>query len=162
MRSAFFLALLFVCLLTFEASCVWALGGIALAIPIMVIGGILVMQRSGMADGIAWFFTLAIIRHDIVSLVLCFTAPFFLLRTFSTRSIYALFGFGIASYSLSLVVVGVGEYLVRAMGFGTGNFLPKQPVLQTMLLLPGLYIGVVLIRGLQKYFFSRVALKSAL
>lgn len=162
MRSALFLALLFAALLTFEASCVWAFGGIALAIPVMTIGGILVMHRSGMPDGIAWFFTLAIIRHDVVSLALCFIAPFFLLRTFSTRSVYALFGFGIASYALSLIVVGVGQYFANGLGFGTGNLLPKQPVLQIFFLLPGLYIGSMIIRSLQKQFFSRVALKSAL
>jgi len=162
MRSALLLAILFAGLLTFEASFVWALGGIALAIPVMTIGGFLVMNRSGMADGIAWFFMLAIVRHDVVSLALCFIAPFFLLRTFSTRSVYALFGFGIVSYTLSLLLVGTGEYLANLAGFGIRNFLPEQPILQTLFLLPGLYIGSVLIRSLQKHFFSRIALKSAL
>lgn len=160
--NALFLALLFAGLLTFEASCVWALGGIALAIPVMTIGGILVMNRSGMADGIAWFFMLAIIRHDVVSLVLCIIAPLFLLRTFSTRSVYALLGFGLVSYSFSLIVVGTAEYLGRLAGFGAGNLLPKQPTLQALFLVPGLYIGMALIRSLQKHFFSRIALKSTL
>lgn len=162
MRSALFLAILFGSLLTFEASCIWALGGIALAIPIMTIGGILVMHRSGMADGIAWFITLAILRHDVVSLILCLIAPFFLLRTFSTRSIYALFGFGVVSYALSLMGVGAGEYLAHTLGFEFGNLLPEHPVLQTLFLVPGLYIGTVLIRSMEKHFFSRIALKSAL
>ena len=162
MRNALFLALLFACLLTFEASCIWALGGIALAIPVMTIGGILVMHRSGITDGIAWFVTLALLRHDMVSLVLCLIAPFFLLRTFSTRSIYALFGFGIVSYTLSLIVVGAGEYLAYAIGFKTGNLLPEHPVLQIIFLLPGLYVGTVFIRSMEKHFFSRVALKSTL
>lgn len=162
MRGALFLALLFVCLLTFEASCVWAFGGIALAIPVMTIGGILVMHRSGIADGIAWFLTLAIIRHDVVSLVLCIIAPLFLLRTFSTRSIYALLGFGLASYSLSLIVVSATTYLVQLLGFDTSNLLPRQPILQAVFLVPGLYLGTILIRNLQKHFFSRIALKSAL
>lgn len=162
MRSALFLALLFAGLLAFETSCVWALGGIALAIPVMTIGGILVMNRSGMADGIAWFFMLAIVRHDLVSLALCIIGPLFLLRTFSTRSIYALLGFGLASYSLSLFVVGATTYLIKLLGFNTGNLLPQQPVLQTLFLAPGLYLGTAIISSLHKHFFSRIALKSTL
>jgi hypothetical protein len=162
MRSALFLALLFAFLLTLEASCVWALGGIALAIPVMTIGGLLVMHRSSVADGIAWFFLLAIIRHDLVSLILCLVAPFFLLRIFSTRSVYALFGFGITSYAVSLAIIATGQYLLGVIGIGTGHILPDHPIIQTLFLLPGLYIGTVLVRSLQKHFFSRVALKSAL
>lgn len=162
MRGALFLALLFVFLLTFEASCVWALGGIALAIPVMTIGGILVMHRSGITDGIAWFLMLAFIRHDVISLALCVIAPFFLLRTFSTRSIYALFGFGIVSYTLTLIVVGTLEYLIHTLGFGSNSALPEHPVLQTVFLLPGLYIGTMLIRSMERHFFSRIAIKSTL
>ena len=51
MRSAFLLALLFAGLVVLEASGVWAFGGIALAIPIMTIGGLLVMHRVGIAAG---------------------------------------------------------------------------------------------------------------
>lgn len=162
MRSALFLALLFGGLITFEASCVWALGGVALAIPIMAIGGLLVMHRSGMADGIAWFLALAFIRHDVVSLALCLIAPFLLLRTFSTRSIYALLGFGFASYTLSIISVGTIAYLGGILGLKAENLLPKHPILQIAFLLPGLYIGTVIIRSLQKNFLSRIALKSPL
>ena len=60
MRGGILLALTFVILCVLQQSSLHALGTPWASIPLLVIAGIIVMQRVGVEEGIAWFLVVSV------------------------------------------------------------------------------------------------------
>ncbi len=158
-RAPLFLAVGFVILLTFETSVLWTFLGWISAIPLMMIVGLLVLQRVGIPEGVAWFVVLAVLRGDLVAGTIAFIGPVLTVRVFSTRSLYALLGIGLVSHAAGILVLFVLHVSVRAV-FDVSWSVPYSMLwLQELLLLPGLYFGMSGIRWFDQTIGSRVALK---
>lgn len=160
MRMAFFIALLFSGLLVCEVSFLWAWSGWIAAIPLLTITGILIMQRIGIMEGAAWFFVLGIIRLDIVSIVIAFIGPVLLVKLFSARSLYALFGLGLVAFGLGIATLGAVHELVTWLKDSIVWEISYSTLfMQEALLVPGLFCGSNLVRWLERTVGSRIALK---
>jgi hypothetical protein len=158
-RTSVFLAILFVLLLTVERTVIWVLPGWIASIPLMMTAGFLVMQRAGIPEGVAWFCMLALLRGDIIAGTIAFVGPFLILKVFSTRSLYALFGIGLVSYAMGILALLMihavaTNVLSYSWGISFGAFW-----LQEALLIPSLYLGVSILWWFKETIGSRVALK---
>ncbi len=148
MKTGSILACLFLLFLLGEASFIHAFPGILSHIPLMTIAGMIVMQRVGMEEGAAWFLALALFHSDISALCIAIIGPILITRLFTTRSVYALIGFGISAYSAVLLIALI--------------FPPHSvtAALQSeLLLLPGLLIGISMVRFCERSLFTRIALR---
>ncbi len=159
-RSAFALALLFTGLLIVESSGMWVFTHWVATIPLMIIAGLLVMQRVGVPEGVAWFCALAFLRIDIVSAVIACTGPSLTLRVFSTRSLYALFGIGMVSHAAGIGVLFIIATLANTVFHATWNIAYGTLWLQEILLLPGLNLGMNGVRWFEHNIRSRVRFTS--
>ena len=161
MRVAVLLAILFMSLMVFETSFLWVFLGWFSAIPVMTIAGLLVMQRVGVAEGTAWFLALAFMRGDLIACVIALIGPFLVLRVFSTRSLYALFGTGIVAFGAGIVSVFVVRTVLGLFfDLSSWHIVYRTLLLQEALLVPGLFVGLYLVRWFEQNISSRIALKS--
>ena len=163
MRTGVLLALLFFFLLLIETAFFHAFSGIAASIPLMIIAGMIIMQRVGIEEGAAWFLAVAVLRGDGVALLLAGIGPMLILQIFTTRSVYALLGFGAVAYSIaSVVFILLGKLLDYALGT---SILSNHPVTHALqegaLLLPALFLGVVIVRSVERRVLTRFAFRSA-
>ena len=162
MRTGIFLSLLFFFLLLIEVSFVHAFSGSIASIPVMIIAGMIIMQRAGIEEGVAWFLVLALIRGDGIAFLLAGIGPALILQIFTTRSVYALLGFGAVAYSAaSIIFIIVGNILDRILG--TAILLP-HPFIHTfqelMLLIPGRFVGVIAVRSIERRVLALFTFKS--
>lgn len=161
MKTGSILACLFLFFLLGEMSFIHAFSGILAHTPLMMIAGMIVMQRIGREEGSAWFVALALIQGDISALIVAGVGPILITRLFTTRSVYALLGFGsstaLLAMGIPLVVGGICDAWL-----GT-SFLPSYAyitTLYTMLtLVPGLFVGMSIIRFLERSLFTRISLR---
>ncbi len=152
MRTAILLSLLFGGFVLTEISFLHAFAGFIAEIPLLYIAGMIIMQRVGIEEGIAWFLALAVFRADPVALIIACIGPVSILQIFTTRSVYALLGFGAVVYSVAigaeLVVGGLIDVLFHT------SLLPPHAMLHAVrifaLLLPGLFFGVLLVRSIEQ------------
>ena len=161
MNQAFLLACLFIGLINFEVSGLWAFNTNTQVIPLMTIVGFLIMHKKDLHLGVAWFLTLAFWRQDIVSLILALIAPIFLLRIFINRSVYALMGFGLVSYVSALLMVRLVSVVSESFG-GKMIWLPEHLLVRMIFFILGLYLGALLLHFIQKNFTSQIAFKKSL
>lgn len=157
MRTGIILGLFFFFLLFIERSFFHAFFGIIANIPLMVIAGMIIMQRVGIEEGIAWFLALVFFHGDSTALFLAVAGPALILQIFTTRSMYALVGFGLTSYAIAAgTTLMLGEFLSRIFDI---HFLSLHPYLHAfnefLLLVPGLFLGVLLTRSI----FTRIAFR---
>lgn len=153
------LAVGFLLLLTLESSVIWAFQGWVSAIPLMMIVGLLVLQRIGIPEGVAWFLVLAVLRGDIVAFTIALIGPALTMRVFSTRSLYALLGIGIVSHAAGILILLATHAVLTAVFHVIWNVQYSTVWLQELLLIPGLYFGTSGIRWFDQNIGSRVALK---
>lgn len=161
MRISFLLALLFVVLSVLESSLLWVFQPAWFsAFPLLSIAGFLVLQRVGVSEGVMWFLAMIFLRHDLSSLIIIALAPVLIVRLFSTRSVYALLGSGITAYGAMILGILAGHAVLRTLGIRIDWHMPFSFLLaQWALLVPGLYLGFVCVRWLERTVGSRVALK---
>lgn len=163
MRTGILLALFFFILHVIEVSFFHAFSGVFAYIPLMVIAGMIIMQRIGIEEGIAWFLGMTVIDGDGTALLLAGIGPLFILQIFTTRSVYALLGFGAVAYSVSsalfMLLGGLIDYL-----FGT-TLLSDHPILHALqewaLLIPGLFLGVVIVRSIEQRILHHFVFSSS-
>lgn len=163
MRTGILFALLFFTLLLIEVSFFHAFSGNLANIPVMIIAGMIIMQRVGIEEGIAWFITLAVMRGDGIALLLAGIGPVLILQIFTTRSVYALLGFGAVAYILaSIIFLLVGGLVDQFLGT---SILLQHPIIHALqelaLLIPGLFLGVLLVRSIERRILNQFAFKSS-
>jgi len=159
-RTAFMLAIMFSILLTIESSGIWVFESWFSAIPLMITAGILVMQRVGIAEGVAWFCVLAILRGDVIAATIALTGPWLTLRVFSTRSLYALFGIGLVSHTAGIIVLFGIATVMTSIFHVTWNIPYSTLWAQEFLLIPSLYFGMNIVRWFEQNIRSRFAFTS--
>jgi hypothetical protein len=114
-------------------------------------------------EGIMWFCVIAIVRGDITALMIMGIAPLFMVRIFTTRSVYALLGLGMTTFAGMLVTTFIVHVIAFAFHAPTEWHLPFSLLItQWILLIPGLYIGFLFVRWFERVIGSRVSLKSRL
>ena len=163
MRTGVLLAFLFFFFLLIEVAFFHAFSGIAASIPLMIVAGMIIMQRVGIEEGAAWFLAVAIFRGDGVALLLAGIGPVLILQIFTTRSVYALLGFGAVAYTVASVIFLLFGTLIDSV-VGT-SVLSSHPVVHALqegvLLLPTLFIGVILVRIIERRVLQQFAFRSA-
>ena len=162
MRTGILFAFLFLFLLLIEVSFFHAFSGSLANIPVMIIAGMIVMQRVGIEEGVAWFITLALMRGDGIALLLAGIGPVLILQIFTTRSVYALLGFGAVAYvAASCTFLLFGGLIDHTLGT---SILLQHPIVhalqELMLLIPGLFLGVLLVRSIERRILNQFAFKS--
>jgi hypothetical protein len=157
-RSAILLALAFCLFLTIETSGIWVFEGWFSAVPLMTAAGILVMQRVGIAEGIGWFIVLALLRTDLVAVIIALIGPLLTLRVFSTRSLYALLGIGLVSHAVGICVLFIISTLANLVLHSTWSISFSTFWLQEVLLIPSLYFGMGMMQWFEQNIRSRVTL----
>ncbi len=158
MRVGFFLAAVFAWCFLIETSFLHAFGGMVAYIPLITIAGIIVMQRFGIEEGVLWFVSVAVLRGDIFSLVFALIGPMLVQQIFTTRSVYALLGFGAVGYTVSSVVALACSWGLDTL-FHTAFLLPhpfERMLIIGALLIPGLFFGTLFLRLGERYFLSRI------
>ncbi len=158
-RSSIVLTLTFCILLALETSVLWVFDDWIAFIPLMMTSGLLVLQRVGIPEGIVWFLALAILRGDFVSAIIAMLGPLFMIKIFSTRSLYALLGVGLVAHGFGIVILWVIHGFVHGLFHVTWNISFSTLWIQELLLIPTLYLGTMLIRSFRRTIGSRVALK---
>lgn len=159
-RTALLLTIMFYVLTVIESSVLWVFEGWVATIPLMTTAGILVMQRLGIAEGVAWFCILAILRGDVIAATIAFIGPWVTLRVFSTRSLYALFGIGLVSHAAGMVVLFVIATIMASVSQATWNISYATLWTQELLLIPSLYFGMNVVGWFEQNIRSRFALTS--
>ncbi len=162
MRTSILLACVFFMLFVMENAFLHAFTGSIASMPLMVIAGMIILQRVGIEEGAAWFLALAVFRADGVALLLSLIGPFLILQIFTTRSVYALLGFGAVAYTLSSVIfILFGEFFDFI--FST-TLLVAHPIrfafIEGALLLPGLLVGVIMLRSIERRILTQFSFKS--
>ncbi len=162
MKTGGLLALTFFFLLLIEISFFHAFAGSIAHIPVMIVAGMIIMQRIGIEEGVAWFLAVAMVRGDGIALLLATIGPMLILQIFTTRSIYALLGFGAVAYTVaSVMFILLGELFDYALGT---TILSQHPVVHALqegaLLLPSLFVGVILVRSIERRLFTHFAFRS--
>ncbi len=161
MRTGISLGVLFLILLFIEQSFLHAFFGGLASTPLMTIAGIIILQRVGIEEGAAWCIALALFHADIVPFILAILGPILVLQIFTTRSLYALIGFGIASYTVSAgVSLIIGAMLSVFFGIHILSAHPYTNALtEFFLLVPGLFLGILLVRGVERNILIRIAFR---
>jgi len=162
MKTGILLAFTFLLLLLIERSFFHAFAGSLASIPVLLIAGMILMQRAGIEEGIAWFLAVAVLQANGVALLLALVSPILIVQIFTTRSVYALLGFGVVTYAISSTLfILFGAFFDIA--FGT-TILSNHPVLHAIqegiLLIPGLILGVMIVRSIEHRILRRFAFKS--
>ncbi len=152
MRIAILLSALFAAFVLTEISFLHAFTGFISEIPLVYIAGMIIMQRVGIEEGVAWFIALAVFRADPVALIIAGIGPVSILQIFTTRSVYALLGFGAVVYTVAtIVVLAIGGSIDGLFG---SSLLPPHAVIHAvrilLLLLPGLFFGVLIVRSIER------------
>lgn len=163
MRTGILFAFLFFVLLLIEVSFFHAFTGNIANIPVMIIAGMIIMQRVGIEEGVAWFITLALLRSDGIALLLAGIGPVLILQIFTTRSVYALIGFGAVAYiAASSIFLLLGGLVDRFLGT---SILLQHPIIHALqelaLLIPGLFIGLMIVRSIERRILNQFAFKSS-
>lgn len=162
MRTGIALAVLFFFLAFVEGSFLHAFAGSIAMVPLMMIFGMILIQRVGIEEGVAWCMALAFFRGDLTAFFLAVIGPVCLSQIFTTRSVYALLGFGAFAYATASVgSILVGTVLNSVFGV---TILSPHPIAHALheglLLLPGLLIGVLGIRVIERRILTRFAFRS--
>lgn len=163
MKTGILLACLFFFFLLVEVAFFHAFSGIAASIPLMVVAGMIIMQRVGIEEGAAWFLAVAVLRGDGVALLLAGIGPILILQIFTTRSVYALLGFGAVAYAVaSVIFILFGKLLDSVIGT---SVLSSHPIIHALqegaLLLPTLFIGVIFVRIIERRVLQQFTFRSA-
>jgi hypothetical protein len=144
----------------FEGTWLSSAGNPWFCFPVVMTIGILVMHRRGPISGIVWFFLAAILVPFLgFSVFPSWPYPFIgvfgvllVLRLFSTRSIYALLGFGAILYLSYLVLLLLGWMFTGHFG----SMLLLHPfsvfIFGFFFLMIGLTIGFTISRGSTRLF----------
>lgn len=161
MKNGALLGVIFFSLLLLEQSFFQAFIGGLEGMPIMIIAGMIIMQRVGIWEGSAWLIASAFFHYDIGAFFLAFIGPMLILKIFTTRSIYALMGFGVSAYTLSAGShILFGEISLRVFGF---NFLSPHPIMNAVneiaLLIPGLIIGIFIMKTVERRILIWISFK---
>ena len=161
MRNALFLAFLFVGLGIMESSSLWLFQPSWFsAFPLLVIGGFLVLQRVGLGEGMMWFVALMLLRGEVMLFVILALAPLLITRLFTTRSVYALLGSGMTAYGAMILVTLSFHGVAQVLRLPTTWHPPFSLLLvQWVMLVPGLYVGFMLVRWFSSTVGSRVTFK---
>ena len=163
MRTGILLAFLFFFLLLIEIAFFHAFAGNVARIPVMIIAGMIIMQRVGIEEGAAWLLAVAILRADGVAFLLAAIGPMLILQIFTTRSVYALLGFGAVAYgAASFIFILLGELFDAVLGMTILSSHPiRHALLEGALLIPGLFIGVIIVRSIERRILTQFAFKSS-
>lgn len=160
MREAIYLALTFAFTMFVAQGVVPSLPFPLLYTPLVMITGLLVLQRQGVVVGVAWLvlgsLLLAVdnVAPQILlpSLIATAVAAIFATRVFATRSVYALMGLGLVT-GLAFCLSALGGSLLKILF--SPNFLPASllpNLLATFILLQvGLYLGFVVSTSLRSW-----------
>lgn len=162
MKTGVSLALLFFFFVLMEVAFLHAFSGVVASIPLMIVAGMIIMQRVGIEEGIAWFLASAVLRGDGISLLLAGIGPMLILQIFTTRSVYALLGFGAAAYGIAgITFILFGKFLDYVFGV---SILSSHPVLHALqegaLLLPALFVGVLIVRSVERRVLTQFTFRS--
>ena len=162
MKIGILLACLFLLLLLLEHSGFHAFGGVLANIPLLMIAGMMIAQRIGPGEGAIWFLALLIVTGDNMALFLSCTVPLLVIHLFTTRSVYALLGLGIVSWSIAalsaLIIGGSIDGLFHTHILPT-HFLESLGI-RGILIVPGLFLGVLFVRFTERHLFSRIAFRT--
>lgn len=162
MKIGMFLAILFLTLLFFERSGFHAFGGIIANISLLTLAGMMIAQRVGPSEGAVWFFALFVVTGEGTALALSCIVPLLVIHLFTTRSVYALLGLGIVSWSIaaiSVFLLGGGSDRLFHTHILPEHFFESLGI-RGLLLVPGLFIGVLVVQFLERHLFSRIAFRS--
>ncbi len=161
MRTGMLLGFLFFTLLFIEQSFLHAFFGTVANIPLVVIVGMIIMQRVGIEEGIAWFIAVALFQSDFSALLIAMIGPMLILQIFTTRSVYALIGFGLTSYAFAAgVTLILSELSSRVFHYSITSSHPYIHALtEFLILIPGLFVGVILARSIERNIFTRVSFR---
>ncbi len=162
MKGGALLALAFLACSLVQYSFVFAFGGAFVLLSLLTIGGILVFQRVGPEEGAAWFLAIAVFHGlDVYPIIWAMLGPLLLARVFTTRSVYALFGLGFSGHLLASGMTVLFEKI--AFRFFPLTYVPlhtgESLLLQSIILLPGLFVGVVCIRFLERSVMNRLYIR---
>lgn len=162
MKGGVLLALAFLVCALAQYSLVYAFGGPLMHLSLLTLGGILVFQRVGPEEGSAWFLATTVFHGlDVYPMLWALLGPLLLARVFTTRSVYALFGLGLSGHVLASIVTMFFEKI--ALRFFPISFIPLHPwesiLMQTALLLPGLFVGVISIRFIERVIMNRLYIR---
>jgi hypothetical protein len=162
MKGGILLALTFALLHVLQQSTLHVFGAPWANIPLLVIAGIIVMQRVGIEEGVAWFLALSLLNgFDLYAFCWAVVGPIFLLRVFTTRSVYALIGLGIVAHTTVSACTLILEKIIHR--FFDFSFIPVYHAgalaAQIPLLIPGLFLAIICIRFAEKNLFTRVYLR---
>ncbi len=162
MKTGILLALLFLFFLLLENSGLHAFGGLLANIPLLTIAGMMIAQRIGPGEGAVWFLALFTVTGNGIVLLLACIVPLLVVHLFTTRSIYALLGLGIVSWSIAvlsaLIIGGSIDGLFRTHLL-PAHFLESIGI-RGLLIIPGLFLGVFVVRFLEHHLFSRIAFRA--
>lgn len=155
MKSAIFLAIVFMIAANIESSMLWTFPWIVGMFPLVSILGFVVLYRFGIPEGVAWFLALAFMRMDVAALIIAGLAPLLLQRVFVTRSLYALLG--VSALSMACGLIGASVVCTVASWFG-GVCVPSSfahSALAIIFVMLGVYGGFVLVRSFDSFVRAR-------
>ena len=160
MMQVFSLIALFIFTLIVEVSFIQSFTGPVAAVPILFIMGILLMHRMEAMYGVLWFVASGVclsffqvpIATTIAFFVCSILAFFFVKKLFATRSVYALTGLGISTFT----VFSLTEFLVTVINHSSLISIQiYQAAWGFIFVVPGLYTGFVLARKIERAFEER-------
>lgn len=160
MREALYLALCFALTMFVALGVIPSLPYPLMYTPLIIITGLLVMQRQSVGSGAAWLFLgslLLVLDHVaphffLPTLIATVVASGFATRVFATRSVYALMGLGLVTgltFCLSAFLGSLLSLLFIATPLPT-KLLPNLLAI-FLLLQVGLYLGFLAVTTLRSW-----------
>ncbi|HCC83777.1 TPA: hypothetical protein DEP96_02925 [Candidatus Uhrbacteria bacterium] len=160
MREAIYLALGFASTMFVALGVIPSLPFPLMYTPLVLITGLLVLQREGVGPGIAWLLLGSLLlsidhvapRMLIPSIIATLVAAIFANRVFATRSVYALMGLGlITGLTFSLVVLLGALFSVIFLATPLPTTLLLSLLAFFLLLQLGLYLGFLAVTSLRSW-----------
>lgn len=158
--ASFLLGIGFFTLMMIESSMLWVFDSWVSSFPFMIAAGLLVMQRVGIPEGVAWFLVLAVVREDIVAVTLAIAGPLLMIKVFNSRSLYALLGVGLLAHAIGIVVLWGIHTTVHALLYAEWSVSYRMLWRQEALLIPTVYFGSSVLKWFERTVASRIAIKS--
>ena len=158
--SLLLLGLGFFMLMMIETSALWVFDSWVSSFPFMIAAGVLVMQRVGIPEGIAWFLVLAVVREDIVAVTMAIAGPLLIVKVFNSRSLYALLGVGLFAHAIGIMALWGVHTTVHALLYDQWSISYGMLWRQEILLIPTLYFGTSILKWFERTVASRIAIKS--
>lgn len=159
MKYGVFLAGIFLFSILCQYSLIHVLRGPWASIPLLTIVGIVVFQRVGMEEGMAWFAVASFFHgFNLYAFFWVCIGPLLLQKIFTTRSWYALLGLGVFGH----IVVSV-TFVVLAVLWNNFSPLVISPLgyaalfgKELLLLILGLLLAMIFLRFVERRLFMRI------